>query len=413
MRPFWTFASAGQLTFGPDSIKEIGRIAVDLVSHRSLNVAHLPIQALIVTDQNLVNAGVVDRVTQPLIESGIKCDVFDEGAAEPSIEIAQKCARHVDVQSCPPDVVIGVGGGSNMDVAKIVAALIRHGGSPEHWFGFGKVPGPVTPLICVPTTAGTGSEVSHSAVLTDTTNRIKVSALSPFLRPARAIVDPKLTVSCPSKATAESGIDAITHAIEAFTAVDHNKLDVPPDEATPYTGRTPMGDLLAQQAIALVGQHLRTAVNKPTNLEAREGMALAATLAGMAFSNCGVAVVHALEYPIGAAVHCSHGAGNGLLLPYVMRYNLPERSAEFRRIAHLLGEDTSGASDEEAGEVCIASIEKLKRDIGIPERLRDIGVTQGQLPELAGKSFEITRLMKLNPRTPTEEDLAKILKDAY
>jgi alcohol dehydrogenase class IV len=300
-----------------------------------------------------------------------------------------------------------------MDLAKMTAILRRHGGSPTDYFGFDNIPGPVTPLICVPTTSGTGSEVSHSSVLTDTDNKIKVSTLSPFLRPARAIVDPKLTVSCPSKATAESGIDALTHAIEAFTAVDYDKLDVPPGEATPYTGRTPMGDLLAQQAVALVGEHLNTAVNKPTNLDAREGMALAATLAGMAFSNCGVAVVHALEYPIGAAVHCSHGAGNGLLLPYVMRFNLPERQAEFRRIAHLLGEDTSGASDDEAGEVCIAAIENLKRNIGIPERLRDIGVTQSQLPVLARKSFDITRLMKLNPRTPTEDDLLKILKDAY
>jgi alcohol dehydrogenase class IV len=154
-------------------------------------------------------------------------------------------------------------------------------------------------------------------------------------------------------------------------------------------------------------------VKKPTNLDAREGMSLAATLAGMAFSNCGVAVVHALEYPIGAAVHCSHGAGNGLLLPYVIRFNLPERPAEFRRIAHLLGEETPGNSDEEAGEICIATIEKLKRDIGIPERLSEIGVTQSQLPEFAKKSFEITRLMKLNPRPPKEEDLLKILKDAY
>lgn len=401
MRPFWTFASAGQLTFGRDAINEIGRMIHDRGWQR----------ALIVTDKNLVASGILDRVTKPLAEARIVFECFEEGEAEPTVETA--LAAGAQAAECKPDVIIGLGGGSNMDLAKMAAILHRHGGSPADYFGFGNVPGPVTPLICVPTTSGTGSEVSHSAVLTDTANKIKVSTLSPFLRPARAIVDPKLTVSCPSKATAESGIDALTHAIEAFTAVDYDKLDVPPGEATPYTGRTPMGDLLAQQAVALVGEHLNTAVNKPTNLDAREGMALAATLAGMAFSNCGVAVVHALEYPIGAAVHCSHGAGNGLLLPYVMRFNLPERQAEFRRIAHLLGEDTSGASDDEAGEVCIAAIENLKRNIGIPERLRDIGVTQSQLPVLAHKSFDITRLMKLNPRTPTEEDLLKILKDAY
>jgi alcohol dehydrogenase class IV len=368
-------------------------------------------RALIVTDKNILEAGIVDLVANPLREAEIEVDVFDEGEAEPSVDAALNANDRA--AEFKPDVIVGLGGGSNMDLAKIVAVLHRHGGQPSDYFGFNRVPGPVVPVICVPTTSGTGSEVSHSAVLTDSINKIKVSTLSPFLRPARAIVDPKLTVSCPSKATAESGIDALTHAIEAFTAIDSAKLDVPTGEPTPYCGRTPLGDLLAQQAIALIGEHLRTAVKKPTNLDAREGMSLAATLAGMAFSNCGVAVVHALEYPIGAAVHCSHGAGNGLLLPYVIRFNLPERPAEFRRIAHLLGEETPGNSDEEAGEICIATIEKLKRDIGIPERLSEIGVTQSQLPEFAKKSFEITRLMKLNPRPPKEEDLLKILKDAY
>lgn len=368
-------------------------------------------RALIVTDKNIVEAGIADLVANPLREAEIEVDVFDEGEAEPSVDAALNANDRA--AEFKPDVIVGLGGGSNMDLAKIVAVLHRHGGHPSDYFGFNRVPGPVVPVICVPTTSGTGSEVSHSAVLTDSINKIKVSTLSPFLRPARAIVDPKLTVSCPSKATAESGIDALTHAIEAFTAIDSAKLDVPTGEPTPYCGRTPLGDLLAQQAIALIGEHLRTAVKKPTNLDAREGMSLAATLAGMAFSNCGVAVVHALEYPIGAAVHCSHGAGNGLLLPYVIRFNLPERPAEFRRIAHLLGEETPGNSDEEAGEICIATIEKLKRDIGIPERLSEIGVTQSQLPEFARKSFEITRLMKLNPRPPSEEDLLKILKAAF
>jgi len=401
MRTFWTFASAGQLTFGRDAIKEIGRMVRD----RSWS------RALIVTDKNILEAGIVDLVANPLREAEIEVDVFDEGEAEPSVDAALNANDRA--AEFKPDIIVGLGGGSNMDLAKIVAVLHRHGGQPSDYFGFNRVPGPVVPVICVPTTSGTGSEVSHSAVLTDSINKIKVSTLSPFLRPARAIVDPKLTVSCPSKATAESGIDALTHAIEAFTAIDSANLDVPTGEPTPYCGRTPLGDLLAQQAIALIGEHLRTAVKKPTNLDAREGMSLAATLAGMAFSNCGVAVVHALEYPIGAAVHCSHGAGNGLLLPYVIRFNLPERPAEFRRIAHLLGEETPGNSDVDVVEICTATTEKLKRDIGIPERLSEIGVTQSQLPEFAKKSFEITRLMKLNPRPPKEEDLLKILKDAY
>src|SRR5262249_31672756 len=191
------------------------------------------------------------------------------------------------------------------------------------YVGDDKIPGPVFPLICVPTTAGTGSEVSAASVLTDTDSKLKVGILSNFLRPAVAIVDPMLTVSCPPKVTADSGIDALTHAIEAYTAVDNESFPLPPGERSVYQGRHPMGEMIAEKAIQLIGKFLRRAVADGKDLEAREGMALGATLAGMAFSNIGVAAVHALEYPVGGAVHCSHGAGNGLLLPYVMRFNLP------------------------------------------------------------------------------------------
>src|SRR5262249_3575474 len=202
--------------------------------------------------------------------------------------------------------------------------------------------------ICVPTTAGTGSEVSAAAVLTDTENHIKVSTLSNFLRPRVAIVDPLLTMSCPPKVTADSGIDALTHAIEAYTAVGKPRFPLPPGERSVYQGKNPFADLIAERAIVLIGKNLRTAVRRGNDAQAREAMALAATLAGMAFSNAGVAVVHALEYPLGGAVHCSHGAGNGLLLPYVMRYNLPTRMPEVPRIAQLVREDVAGLSEMEA-----------------------------------------------------------------
>src|SRR5262249_8119815 len=174
------------------------------------------------------------------------------------------------------------------------------------YVGDDKIPGPVFPLICVPTTSGTGSEVSAASVLTDTESKLKVGVLSNYLRPAVAVVDPLLTRSCPHKGTAGSGIDALTHAIEAYTAVDKDNFPLPPGERTVYQGRHPLGDLLAEKAIHLLGSYLRRAVANGHDLEAREGMALGATLAGMAFSNVGVAAVHALEYPIGGAVHCSH-----------------------------------------------------------------------------------------------------------
>src|SRR5205823_11537971 len=181
---------------------------------------------------------------------GVSVEVFDGGEAEPSLRAAEACINQG--RRFQPDAVLGLGGGSNMDLAKITATLLAHGGSPRDYVGEFKIPGPILPLICVPTTAGTGSEVSAASVLTDTDNHMKVGVLSNYLRPRVAIVDPLMTVSCPPKVTADSGIDALTHAIEAFTAVDNATFPLPPGERTVYQGRHPVGDLLAEKAIALV-----------------------------------------------------------------------------------------------------------------------------------------------------------------
>jgi len=400
MRNHWKFSSAGRLVFGAGSVVQTGQ----LLARRGLK------RVSVITDRNLCASGITAQVLRPLQEAGLACAVFDGGEAEPSLATAQRA--FAAVREFRPDSVLGLGGGSNMDLAKIIATLLAHGGAPEDYFGFDRIPGPVVPLICLPTTAGTGSEVSHSAVLTDTANGVKVSTLSEHLRPVLAVVDPALTLSCPAKATADSGIDALTHAIEACTAVDHDRLEVPEDQPAPYDGRTPLGDVLAEKAIALIGQNLVRAVQHPGDLAARSNMALAATLAGMAFSNCGVSIVHALEYPLGAALHVSHGAGNGLLLPYVMRFNLPVRRPELARIAALLGADVQGLSETGAAELAIRQVEQLKRATGIPERLRDIGATAEQLPGFAEKSFAIKRLIQLNPRPPSGADLLAILREA-
>ncbi|MEO8498698.1 MAG: iron-containing alcohol dehydrogenase, partial [Planctomycetota bacterium] len=206
-------------------------------------------------------------------------------------------------------------------------------------------------------------------------------------------------------------IDALTHAIEGYTATDYRELVTPPGEACAYEGSFPLGDVIAEKAIRLIGENLVRAVNSPEDREARDNMALASTLAGIAFSNCGVALVHALEYPLGGALHCSHGAGNGLLLPFVMRFNLPERKEKFAKIAELLGAEADSDIDTMA-ERAIASIEQLKRDIGIPARIRDIGGTEDQLLTFAEKSFAIKRLLWVNPREASLEDLHGILKSA-
>jgi alcohol dehydrogenase class IV len=401
MRTTWSFHAPGRLTFGPGAVGQIG----SLLARRHVR------RAMILADANLVQAGIADRARLPLVKAGIQTDVFDGGEAEPSLAAAIRAIDYARGSS--PDAIVGLGGGSNMDLAKITANVLTHGGSLSDYFGFDRIPGPVLPLVCVPTTSGTGSEVSHAAVLTDTANRVKVSTLSNYLRPALAIVDPELTYGCPRQVTADSGIDALTHAIEAYTATDYDKLDVPPGEACAYEGRYPLGDCLAEKAIELIGRHLADAVEHPENHAARDGMALAATLAGIAFSNCGVALVHALEYPLGGTLHCSHGAGNGLLLPYVMRFNLPERKPALARVAALLGEDVRGLAEDQAAEKAIEAVERLRRQIGIPDRIRELGGQPDQLPAFAEKAFAIKRLLWVNPRRATLDDLLGILQAAY
>lgn len=402
MRDFWNFYSAGRLVFGKGIVNQCG----SLLSGKGWK------GAFIITDQSLASAGHVDKVRDSLSSiAGMAVQVFDEGEPEPSIETALKALNRAS--DFGPDVIIGLGGGSNIDLAKMIACTLRHGGNPRNYFGAGKVPGPVVPLVAIPTTAGTGSEVSQAAVLTDNSNHLKVSTLSPFLRPQIAIVDPELTVTCPASVTAESGMDALTHAIEAYTNTYFHEMSAPPEMDLPYDGKNPMTDIFAEKAIRLIAENLVTAVREPKNIRAREGMALAATLAGLAFSNAGVAMVHGLEYPIGGAHYCSHGQGNALLLPYVMDFNRSARPSELADIATWLGADTSGMDADTAAMAGIQKVRDLKAAVGIPDRLRDLRVPQESLREFAEKSAGIKRLMDLSPRPATADDLYAILQSAW
>lgn len=398
----WSFQSAGTLTFGRNAVAQLPDLA------RSLGARRL----FVVTDAILDQAGVVETIAAPLRAARMTLDFFHVDRPEPSVEIVRSATAAA--RAFEPDAIIGLGGGSNMDTAKLVGLVLAHGGDATDYTGDCRVPGEITPLICVPTTAGTGSEVSAAAVFTDTQKQIKVSCLSPYLRPAVAVVDPLLTVSCPPKVTADSGIDALTHAIEAFTAVDNDAFPLPSGEKSVYQGKNPMADAMAREAITLVGRFLRRAVKNGQDLEARDGMALAATLGGLAFSNSGVALVHAMEYPVGGAVHVSHGAGNGLLLPFVMEFNRPRRVAAFAEVARLLGEDTRGLSDEAAAVNAVEAVSLLRYEIGIPTRLRDLGVTEAMLPSFAAKAFAIKRLMRVNPRMPQNEgEIETIYRAAF
>ncbi|HJZ90499.1 MAG TPA: iron-containing alcohol dehydrogenase [Gemmataceae bacterium] len=398
MRTTFTFRSAGNLVFGRDAVREVAGVLDRIGSKR----------VFVVTDKVLAGVGIVAKVKDA---AGRPVEVFDGGEPEPTLGMVLRCIEAA--KAFRPDTIVGLGGGSNMDAAKLAAVVLGHGGDIRDYVGENKVPGPVLPLVCLPTTAGTGSEVSAAAVFTNTDIQLKVSVLSYYLRPVAAIVDPLLTLSCPPKVTADSGIDALTHAIEGFTAVDNATYPLPPRETSVYQGKNPLADMCAEKAITLVGKYLRRAVRDGNDLEAREGMALAATLGGLAFSNAGVALVHAMEYPVGAAVHCSHGAGNGLLLPYVMRYNLLARAEAYGQVAELLGDDTTGHHEAGAAEAAIHAVEELRRDIGIPARLRDIGVKEEMLKAFAEKAFSFKRLMRVNPRYPTQEEIEQVYRAAW
>lgn len=401
MRDFWNFYSSGRLLYGRGTVHKIGQIC----KNRDWT------KVFIVTDRILVELGLHDAIVQSLEKCGLSFEIFDGGEPEPTVQVAHSAIS--SAQEFQPDVILGLGGGSNMDLAKIVACGWTHGGHPSDFYGFDKVPGPVCPIICIPTTAGTGSEVTHAAVLTDLDLKLKVSTLSPYFRPALALVDPLLTVSCPSKITAESGMDALTHAIEAYTNVHYYDLPVPEDMEMPYDGKSPIGDIFAEKAIRLIGLHLERAVHHPNDLEAREGMSLAATLAGLAFSNSGVALVHGLEYPLGGEHYCTHGQGNALLLPYMMSFNRSVRKKEMAQIASWLGEETTQLSTEEASHLAISKVESLKKNTGIPLKLRELGVPESELPRFAETTSKIDRLMQLNPRTPSVTELLQILTSAY
>ncbi len=397
----WQFATAANIRFGRGSAEllpqELQRLRVT--------------RPLIVTDSRIAGLAIVVDLLQNLKKSSTPVFVFDGCVAEPPIEIAETAIAYGLANNV--DGVVALGGGSNLDIGKIAASVLKHGGSPRDYFGFDVLPGPVLPLIAMPTTAGTGSEVSHSAVLTDASAQTKVSTLSRWLRPNVAIVDPALTDSCPPIVTAHSGIDALVHAIESVTNRDFSQMtDVDP-QARAYEGSYPLTRLIGGEAIRLVGQFLVRAYQNPSDREARDGMALAALLAGMSFSNSGVALVHALEYPVGGLTHCSHGEGNGLLLPHVMRFNLPCCVDSMARVAGWLGCDTAGQTSLEAAESAIAAVVQLQHAISIRTRLSDLGLAKEQIPWVAAKAFQVKRLMDVNPRRATEMDLVTIIENAF
>lgn len=398
-RTTWNFFSGTQLTFGPDAITALAGIVQ----------RHTVQRVFVITDKVLEEVGAVRQLRKALDQTSAELHIFSDGEVEPSTDAVERTAAVAGEFN--PDLVVGLGGGSNMDLAKGCAAVIQNDCTAESLLGFSNVPGPTSKLVCVPTTAGTGSEVSHSAVLKNSATGRKATVLSQHIRPDIAIVDPYMTLSCPAKLTAESGIDALTHAIEAYLATNFFQFEEASNGDLPYEGNNPFGDMYAEKAIQLVAQHLRRAVEDGDNLAARSGMALAATLAGAAFSNCGVGICHALEYSIGStSENCSHGAGKGIVLPEVLRFLSQHRPGKVAKVAALLKPELGGLSDHEAAEAAIEFICTLRRDVGLPCRLTDVGISEPQLPELVAAAFSLRGLVDLTPGGPTEADGLAILK---
>lgn len=395
----WKFSTSPQVIFGRGAIEQIGSVAKREALKRPV----------ILTDKNLVRTGIVKTIQSLLAREKIDSFVFDESHAEPSVEIAEAAGNFAKHHQA--DGVIGLGGGSNLDVAKFASILLKFGGKPSDYYGLDTFPGPLFPLIAIPTTAGTGSEVTHAAVLTDRTLGSKVSAVSQWLRPTVAIIDPNLADSCPSKVAALAGIDALAHAIEAYTARGFQFTEEKDSQKRPYEGANPMGTLLAEEALRLIGRNLIPAVQDPSDHEARDAMAWAASLAGMAFSNSGVALVHALEFPIGATLHIAHGEGIAILLPHVMRIFAESRIELLARVAPSFG--VAIGDEKNMAWSLIDCIERTIQSLGLATRLRDAGAQESDIETFAQKAFQIKRLLNLNP-TPIEyKDLLELLQRAY
>ena len=350
-------------------------------------------KVLIVTDPGIFHSGLVQPVIEQLAETAI--DVYSESEPEPSLSGLKNALNKL--KNTKYDVIIGLGGGSSIDTAKGLSVLLAHGGDGRDYIGTDKIPGPGIAVIAIPTTAGTGSEVTNIAIFSDTEKELKVGMVSNYLLAKMALVDPVLTYKCPRSVTAASGIDALVHTIECYTSLKAN-------------GFT---ESVAIKAMRLISDNLKLAVNEGSDENARCAMSEGSLLAGIAFSNSSVAAVHALAYPLGARFHISHGVANGLLLPYVMKCNLSADPIKYALIAETLGGQVKGLTPLEAALTGVEAVKKIIKDIGIPSRLRDLEVPEEALEGMAVATMDVTRLLASNPKNLTLDDVRGIWQDAW
>ncbi|MCW3489011.1 iron-containing alcohol dehydrogenase [Dethiobacter alkaliphilus] len=352
-------------------------------------------KTFLVTDKGLMATGLPDRVKGALEEMGVDVFLFDEAEPEPSMDNLEKAISILRNNDC--DFVVAVGGGSAMDVAKASAVLAGNDGEIKDYVGTDLIPRPGIPCIVLPTTAGTGSEVTKITIFLDKSDGVKKGIVSEHILPKVAIVDPDLTLSLPPAMTAATGMDALTHAIEAYTSPN----------ATPHT------DLYAIESIRLIGQNLRRAYAFGTDDAARYNMCLGSLYAGIAFANAGVAAVHALAYPLGGRYHVGHGIANAMLLPFVMEFNAIGELDKFANVAKLLGVSPADKSVRELAFAGVQAVKDLSADIGISSQIRTLGVAEEDIDSLSEAAILIERLLANNPRKVTVDDIKMIYKNAF
>lgn len=350
---------------------------------------------LIVADPVLKQINLVDQIIKPLQQEGYSYDLYTDIIPEPLLETGEKLVNFARQGSY--SLVIGIGGGSALDMSKLAAVFIHNEGNLKEYLnltGTKKITNKGIPKILLPTTSGTGTEVTDISVLA--LEHTKDTIIHEYLKADTAIVDPRLTLTVPPRVTAATGADALTHAIEAYVSVNAN----------------PISDGLALQAIRLIGRSLQQAVENGSDEEARTAMSYGSYIAGLAFFNAGVGAIHALAYPLGGQFHLAHGESNAVLIPYVMSYIRRSCYKKMAVILQALGENTQGISDEEASVKCIEKLAQITKAIGIPQTLGGFNIPETAAAPLAADGIKQKRLLARCPMTLTEDDILKIYQSA-
>ena len=379
-----SFATTPRVVSEPGACAQLGPLLKDLGVSR----------VMIVTDTGIHNLGLTQEGIDSAASAGIEVDLFTDVKEDPPEGVV--LAAVDQARSANVDGVVGLGGGSSMDIAKLVALLKDSDQKLQDIYGIGLATGGRLPLIQVPTTAGTGSEVTDIAIVTTPTDE-KKGVVAPQTLPDIALLDANLTLGLPRHVTAATGIDAMVHAIEAFTS-KHKK--------------NPISDALARQALRLLSQNIRTACDEPENCDAREAMLLGAMLAGMAFANAPVAAVHALAYPIGGIFHVPHGLSNALMLPHVLKFNAPVAETLYAELARDVRPGQSWGSEAEATAAFIEELDAIIAHVGIETHLKDVGISHNHLPKLAEDAMNVQRLLINNPREVTYDDALMLYEQA-